>query len=138
MTIVWRSARAPSLAEFDALAHSAFDSLPAKFRAMCGNIVLHVADFAEDGILNDLGIEDAFELTGLYEGVDLTRESISDPAAFPSHVHLYRRPLLEEWAENGEITLGDLITHVLVHEIGHHFGLSDEQMHAIEEEAERG
>jgi predicted Zn-dependent protease with MMP-like domain len=103
---------------------------------MCGNVVVHVADFAGDDVLHDLGIDNAFELTGLYEGVDVTRESVSDPVAAPSHVHLFRRPILEEWADDGEIALGDLITHVLVHEIGHHFGLSDEQMHAIEDEAE--
>lgn len=135
MSVEWRDRRAPTLAEFDALAQSAYDGLPPQFRAMCGNVVIHVADFAEDDALADLGIESPFDLTGLYEGVDVTHESISDPAATPSHVHLYRRPLLEEWAENGEITLGELITHVLVHEIGHHFGLSDEQMHAIEDAA---
>jgi predicted Zn-dependent protease with MMP-like domain len=136
VSATWRDARAPSLAEFDLLAHAAFSGLPAQFRQMCGNVVIHVADFADGDVLGDLGIEDAFELTGLYEGVDLTHESVSDPSRTPSHVHLYRRPILEEWADNGEIALGELITHVLVHEIGHHFGLTDEQMHAIEEEAE--
>lgn len=136
MSADWRRARAPTLAEFDALARAAYDGLPSPFRAMCGNVVIHVADFAEEDILDELGIDDAFALTGLYEGVDVTRESVSNPASTPSHVHLYRRPILEEWADNGDITLGDLITHVLVHEIGHHFSLSDEQMHAIEDDAE--
>lgn len=131
----WRNRRAPSLEEFDALARAAFDDLPESFRRLCGNVVLHVADFAEDDVLADMGIDDPFELSGLYEGVDLLEKSVSDPAAMPDHVHLYRRPLLEEWIENGQITLGELIAHVLVHEIGHHFGLSDEEMHAIEHSA---
>ena len=131
----WRDARPPSLEEFEALANAAFRSLPEKFRALCGNVALHVADFAEDEILDDLGIESPFELTGLYEGVDVTGQSISDPSAPPSHVHLYRRPIIEEWADLGDVTLGELITHVLVHEIGHHFGLSDDDMEAIEREA---
>lgn len=114
-----------------ALAAKAFAALPAEFRALCGNVAIHVADFADDDLLAELGVEEPFELTGLYEGVDLTSESVTSPSG-PAHVHLYRRPLLDEWAENGEITLGELITHVLVHEIGHHFGLTDAQMHEIE------
>jgi predicted Zn-dependent protease with MMP-like domain len=131
--IDWRKALPPTLDEFDALARAAFQGLPATFRALCGNVVMHVADFAEDDVLDELGVESAYDLTGLYEGVDVTRESISDPVAAPAHVHLYRRPILEEWAERGDTPLGELITHVLVHEIGHHFGLSDDEMHRIED-----
>jgi len=131
----WRASRPPSLEEFHELASAAFAALPEEFRALCGNVVIHVADFAEDALLDELGIEDPFELTGLYEGIDVTEQSLSDPAASPNHVHLYRRAILDEWADRGDVTLGDLITHVLAHEIGHHFGLSDEEMHAIEEEA---
>ncbi|MEQ1929875.1 MAG: metallopeptidase family protein [Parvularculaceae bacterium] len=133
--IDWKDQGAPSLEELSALAAEAMAKLPPEFRALCGNVAIHVADFAEDDILKDLGIEDAFELTGLYEGVDLTSGSVTSPGG-PAHVHLYRRPLLDEWAGNGAISLGELVTHVLVHEIGHHFGLSDEEMHAIEEAAE--
>lgn len=133
--IDWKDQGAPSLEELSALAAEAMAKLPPKFRALCGNVAIYVADFAEDDILKDLGIEDAFELTGLYEGVDLMSGSVTSPSG-PAHVHLYRRPLLDEWAENGAISLGELVTHVLVHEIGHHFGLSDEEMHAIEEAAE--
>jgi predicted Zn-dependent protease with MMP-like domain len=125
---------APSLEDVAALARAAFERLPPEFRAMCGNVAIHVADFADDETLEDLGIDDPFGLTGVYEGVDITSESAVAPSG-PSHVHLYRRPLLDEWAEDGATTLGELITHVLVHEIGHHFGLSDEQMHAIEDAA---
>ncbi|NWG72004.1 MAG: metallopeptidase family protein [Parvularculaceae bacterium] len=130
----WKSRTAPTIEDLSALAAEAFAALPAEFRTLCGNVAIHVAEFAEDDLLADLGIEDPFDLTGLYEGVDLTADSLTNPSG-PAHVHLYRRPLLDEWAENGEITLGELVTHVLVHEIGHHFGLSDEEMHAIEERA---
>ena len=129
----WAPLRAPNLDEFDTLAAEAFRSLPAAFRALCGDVVIHVADFADDDTLADLEIGDPFELTGLYEGVDLTRRSLDDIASGPNHVHLYRQPILAEWIDNGETALGDLIRHVIVHEIGHHFGLSDEDMERIEE-----
>jgi predicted Zn-dependent protease with MMP-like domain len=129
----WKDRRAPTIEEFDALARGAFASLPASFRAMCGDVLIHVADFPEDAILEDLGIEDPFELTGLYEGVDLTSRSLDDIPSGPNHVHLYRHPILAEWIDNGDITLGELVRHVLVHEIGHHFGLSDDDMRRIEE-----
>lgn len=127
------SLKAPSLEIFQALAEDAYSSLPASFRALCENLVIHVEDFADDEVLRAMGFEDPFELTGLYEGVDVTAKSLAGPAQGPDHVFLYRRPLLDEWADNGEITLEELIRHVLVHEIGHHFGLSDAQMHAIED-----
>ena len=127
-----RDWRAPSLADFQAIADDAFAALPEAFRALCGNLVIHVEDFAGEETLDSMGIADPFELTGLYEGVDVTAKSIADPAATPDHVFLFRRPLLDEWADNGEITLEELIRHVIVHEIGHHFGLSDDAMHEIE------
>lgn len=130
----YHDAAAPSLEDLAALAREAFAALPAEFREMCGNVAIHVADFPDDDALEALGIEDPFELTGLYEGVDVTKASATSPEG-PAHVHLYRRPLLDEWAEDGQSTLGELITHVLVHEIGHHFGLTDEAMHAIEDAA---
>lgn len=125
--------KAPTAEEFQAVAGSAFNALPAEFRSLCENLVIHVEDFASDDILTSMGIGDPFELTGLYEGVDVTAKSLSDPSQGPDHVFLFRRPLLDEWADNGEITLEELIRHVLIHEIGHHFGLSDEAMHAIED-----
>ena len=130
----WTSSRAPSLDDFAALAEAAFAALPAEFRAMAGEVVVRIEDFADDGVLDDLGIEDPFELTGLYQGVDLTRRSMSDPAPQASMVFLYRRPILDEWVERGDVTLGELINHVLVHEIGHHFGLSDDAIDAIDDE----
>ena len=129
----WSHRPAPSLEEFTALADTAFAALPERFRRMAGDVQMRVAEFADEDVLDELGIEDAFELTGLYQGVDLTRRSVSDPAPHPSMVFLYRRPILDEWCERGDVTLAELIGHVLVHEIGHHFGLSDAQIHAIEE-----
>lgn len=128
--------RAPSLDDFAKLAEAAFASLPDAFRKMAGEVIFRVQDFADPDVLAELGIEDAFELTGLYQGVDLTQRSVFDPTPLASHVFLYRRPILDEWAENGEVTLEELVAHVLVHEIGHHFGLSDAQIHAIEGAAE--
>lgn len=127
-----RKQLAPSLEDFDAIAREAFAALSVPFRARCGNLVIHVAEFADDETLAAMGIEDPFELTGLYEGIDVTADSATDPAPLTSHVHLYRRPILDEWAERGDVELGALVVHVLIHEIGHHFGLSDEQIHALE------
>lgn len=128
-------ALAPSLDDFAAIARSAYDALPDPFRRLAGEAVIHIADFAEEEVLRELGIEDGFELTGLYQGVDLSRRSVLDPALQPSMVFLYRRPILDEWAERGDVTLAELIAHVLVHEIGHHFGLSDDDIDAIEDKA---
>lgn len=128
----WRDASAPSLDDLAALADAAFAQLPDEVRAAAGLLVFRVDEFPSDELLDDLGIEDAFELTGLYQGVDRIRRSIFDPAPDASRVFLFRRPILDEWAERGDVTLGELITHILVHEIGHHMGLSDDDIHAIE------
>ncbi len=125
-------AKAPSLDDFAALAQAALDDLPQPFRGLVANLRLRVADFPEEEMLDDLGIEDAFELTGLYQGTDLAHDSVLNADPLPPQVWLFRRPILDEWADNGEATLGELITHVLVHEIGHHFGLSDDDIHAAE------
>lgn len=122
---------APSLDDFELIAREAWDSLPAAFKQMAGDIVFRVEDFADEEVLAEMEIEDPFELTGLYTGVDLTHQSISDPVPTIPMVFLYRRPILDEWAERGTVTLQELIAHVLVHEVGHHFGLSDEDMDAI-------
>jgi predicted Zn-dependent protease with MMP-like domain len=127
--------RAPSLEDIAEIAERAFAALPDGFRRLAGDVVFRVDDFPADDVLDDLGIEDPFGLTGLYSGVDLSRRSVLDPSPEPSRIFLYRRPILDEWAEHGEITLEELVTHVLVHEIGHHFGLSDPQIEAIEADA---
>ncbi len=128
------TARAPSLDDLAALAEAAFTAMPDHFRRLTGEVVFRVQDFAPDDILQDLGIEDPFELTGLYQGVDLQHRSVLGPDPEPSMVFLYRRPILDEWAERGDIGLAELVTHVLVHEIGHHFGLSDDAIARIEAE----
>lgn len=124
---------APSLDDFQTIAEAAWADLPAEFTKLCGQVLLRVEEFAEDEILNELKIDNPFELTGLYQGVDLTQKSHLDSGGGPDVVILYRRPLLDEWCARGDITLGDLIAHVIVHEIGHHFGLSDDDMHRIED-----
>ena len=127
-----RWGRAPSLDEMAEMAARAFAALPEPFRKMAGEVVFRVDDFPPDEVLDELGIEDSFGLTGLYSGVSLADRSVFSAAAEPSRVFLYRRPILDEWAENGEVTLEELVTHVLVHEIGHHFGLSDGDIDQIE------
>lgn len=125
---------APSLDDFAALAEQAFGDLPEPFRGLAGEAVIRVDDFADDAVLGEMGIEDAFELTGLYQGVDLSRRSVFE-ATPPPMIFLYRRPILDEWAERGDVTLEELVAHVLVHEIGHHFGLSDDDIDRIEDKA---
>jgi predicted Zn-dependent protease with MMP-like domain len=130
----WSDRHAPSLAEFEEMADAAFKRLPDRFREMCGDLVIRIEDFPADDVLEQMKIESEFELLGLYHGVDLARQSVLDVTAMPEMVFLYRRPILDYWSEHEE-TLGDIVTHVLVHEIGHHFGLSDADMEAIEREA---
>lgn len=130
----WSRKSAPSLAEFEAIAGAAYQALPQQFRDMCGDVVIRIEDFPTDEVLDALGIESEFGLLGLYHGVDLARQSVADVTAMPEMVFLYRRPILDYWAEHEE-TLGHIVTHVLVHELGHHFGLSDEDMERIEQDA---
>jgi predicted Zn-dependent protease with MMP-like domain len=130
----WHGAKAPSLAEFEVLAAAAWERLPEQFRGMCQGVIIRIEDFAHEDVLKDLNIESPFDLMGLYQGVSLDRKSVLDPSAQPDMVFLYRRAILDYWAE-GEETLGALVTHVLVHEIGHHFGMSDADMEGIEAEA---
>jgi predicted Zn-dependent protease with MMP-like domain len=122
---------APSLDDLEAMARAAWAGLPQAFRAAAGDLVFRIEDFADDETLAALKIEDPFELTGLYHGLDLTQRSTSDPAPAAAMVFLYRRPILDEWVARGDVTLAHLVAHVLVHEIGHHFGFSDEAMDAI-------
>jgi predicted Zn-dependent protease with MMP-like domain len=125
----------PSLDDVAAMAEAAWAALPPAFQRMAGDVLIRIEDFAEDEILKDFGMESPFELSGLYVGVDLTRRSMMDPLPAAPMVFLYRRAILDEWIERGDVALADLVAHVLVHEIGHHFGLTDEAMDAILEEA---
>ena len=130
----WSKLEAPSLAEFETIADAAYRRLPGRFRALTGDLLIRVEDFPTDEVLDAMGIESPFDLLGLYSGVDLARKSVMDIASLPDIVFLYRRPIVDYWAEHEE-TLGHIVTHVLVHEIGHHFGLSDADMEHIESEA---
>jgi len=123
---------APSLEDIARLAEAAFAELPEAFRRLAGEVLFRVDDFPDEEVLDALGIQDPFELTGLYQGVDLGQRSVLGPAPESSWIFLYRRPLLDEWADRGDVTLAELVSHVLVHEVGHHFGLSDEQIDLIE------
>ncbi|MCB1499978.1 MAG: metallopeptidase family protein [Bauldia sp.] len=128
----WTAAEAPSLDDFEAIGHAAFAALPEEFRALTGGVLIRVADFPEDDVLDDLGIDSEFGLLGLFQGVGLAhRGSVPETGQMPNMIWLYRRPILDYWAEHEE-SLGSVVTHVLIHEIGHHFGLSDEDMDAIE------
>ena len=132
----WSKQESPTLAEFDAIADAAYRRLPTRFRALTGDLLIRIEDFPTDEVLDSLGIQSPFDLLGLYSGVDLARKSVMDVAPLPDMVFLYRRPILDYWAEHEE-TLGTILTHVLVHEIGHHFGLSDADMERLEAEAAR-
>jgi predicted Zn-dependent protease with MMP-like domain len=132
--LAWRPTKAPSLADLEILAREVFARLPARFRDLCDGLVIQVDDFATDEVLDHLDIESPFDLMGLFQGVGLPFRSESAPVQMPNMIWLYRRPMLDYWAEHDE-TLGAIVAHVLVHEIGHHFGLSDADMEAIEEVA---
>ena len=127
----WRPLKAPSLIEFEVIATEAFRRLPEHFRARCEGVVVHVEDYPTDEVLDTMGIQSELDLMGLFQGVGLPFQSESAPVQMPNMVWLYRVPILLYWAEHDE-TLGHVIQHVLVHEIGHHFGLSDDDMEAIE------
>jgi predicted Zn-dependent protease with MMP-like domain len=132
--LAWRPVKAPSLADLEILAREVFARLPAKFRDLCAGLVIQVEDFATDEVLDHMDIESPFDLMGLFQGVGLPFRSESAPVQMPNMIWLYRRAMLDYWAEHDE-TLGAIVAHVLVHEIGHHFGLSDADMEAIEEAA---
>lgn len=136
MTPTWTDQTAPDLDDFARLARTALEALPDPFRSLAGEVVLRIDDFADAETLAALDIEDPFELTGLYHGVDIGRQEGPGPAPEPSRVFLYRRPILDEWCERGNVGLYEIISHVLVHEIGHHFGLDDDQIHHIEDSAD--
>ena len=110
----------------------AFAGLPAEFRALTGDLVFLVQDFPAEDVIEDMELETEFDILGLFQGPDLAAREGGAHAPEPTMIFLYRRPILDYWAEHGE-ALGHIVRHVLIHEVGHHFGLSDEQMEAIEE-----
>jgi predicted Zn-dependent protease with MMP-like domain len=127
----WRKLAAPSLADIEGLAAEAYARLPEHFRNLCQGLVIRVEDFPDTEVVDSMRLESDFDLLGLFQGVGLPFQSESVPEPMPNMIWLYRRPILDYWAEH-EDTLGEIVTHVLVHEIGHHFGLSDEDIEAIE------
>jgi predicted Zn-dependent protease with MMP-like domain len=128
----WISASAPSIDEFEAIATAAYRDLPEPFRKLCDGVVIHVADFPDDDVIAEMELESPFDIMGLFTGVGLSQDgAVAETGRMPNAIHLYRRPILDYWAEHEE-SLGAIVTHVLVHEIGHHFGLSDEDMERIE------
>ncbi len=123
----------PTIADLEAVAREAYAGVPARLRRFVQNVVVRVEDFPDDETMEDLECDSPFDLLGLYRGVDLTQKSVSDTPEDIDRIYLYRRPILDYWCETGE-DLSHVIRHVLIHEIGHHFGLSDADMHRIEEQ----
>jgi predicted Zn-dependent protease with MMP-like domain len=131
---MWTSLKAPTLAEMETVAHDIFARLPGHFRKLCEGLIIRVDDFPTDEVLEEMDADSEFDLLGLFQGTGLPFQSHSDIARLPNLIWLYRRPILDYWAEHDE-TLGHIVRHVLIHEIGHHFGLSDDDMEAIEADA---
>ena len=128
----WGPVTAPELDDIERLARAALAALPEVYRDAAALVQLRIADFAPDDVLDQLDLHDPFELTGLYDGIPLTEKSVMDQPHGPDTIWLFRRPILEEWADRGDIGLGDLVMHVLVHELAHHFGWSDADIAAID------
>jgi len=132
---MWTDLKAPSLAEMESMAHDVFERLPKRFRDLCEGVIIRVDDFPTDEVLDEMDAESEFDLLGLFVGLGLPHQSNDDIARLPNMIWLYRRPILDYWAEHDE-TFGHIVRHVLIHEIGHHFGLSDDDMAAIEADAD--
>jgi predicted Zn-dependent protease with MMP-like domain len=129
---IWDAKCSPSLDDFEAMADRAYAALPESFRALTKGLLIRIEDFPTRDVLDSLGLESEFDLLGLFQGVGLAHDSAAPHTGqMPNMVFLYRRPMLDYWAEHEE-TLGGIVSHVLIHEIGHHFGLSDDDMEAIE------
>lgn len=124
---------APDAGEIERLAIAALEALPDAFRGPAAEVVLRVEEFADDALLDSVGLQDPFELTGLYDGVPMTQKSIADQPDRPDMIWLFRRPILDEWVARGDVSLAALVAHVVVHELAHHFGWSDEDIATIDE-----
>ena len=132
---MWSAAKAPDLAEMETMAHAMLALLPDGFRKLCEGVIIRVDDFPTDEVLAEMQAETEFDLLGLFQGVGLPFQCHDNTGQMPNMIWLYRRPILDYWAEHDE-TLGHIVRHVLIHEIGHHFGLSDDDMEAIEAQVE--
>ncbi|KFI30327.1 neutral zinc metallopeptidase [Haematobacter massiliensis] len=130
--LLWAGTTPPSLEDMEALAREAIAALPGQFRTEALKVALRVEDFAPEDLLAEMEMEDPFELTGLYEGIPLPEKSVMDQPMRPDTIWLFRRPILDEWVARGDVALGDLVGHVVVHELAHHFGWSDEDIATID------
>lgn len=128
----WKGRHAPSLADIEKLAEAARASLPEPFAKAAAEVALQVTDFAPQDILADLGIDDPFELTGLYQGVPMTQKSLFDSPGQPDVIWLFRAAILDEWLARGDVALDHLVTHIFVHELAHHLGWSDADIARID------
>ncbi len=126
---------APSLADFETMAEEALTLIPDHLRRLAADVIIRIEDFPDEETAREMDLESPFDLLGLYRGIALTDKSVGDPGGMPDMVFLYRRPILDYWCETGE-DLAHLIRHVLIHEIGHHFGFSDADMERLEEQAD--
>ncbi len=129
----WSDRHAPDLAAIEALAEAALAALPKPFAAAATGVALRVEEFAPDDMLDAMGMEDGYDLTGLYDGIPLTEKSVMDQPMGPDTIWLFRRPILDEWADRGNVSLGELVAHVLVHELAHHLGWSDDDIANIDQ-----
>lgn len=136
---LWTDRTAPSLDDFEAMAVAAFEALPDEFRALVGDVSFIVSEFPDEATVREMQLESEFDILGLFHGIGLPQGGVTPATGqMPNRIWLYRRPILDYWSESEDAeTLGEIVTHVLVHEIGHHFGFSDEDMEALEAEAER-
>lgn len=132
MTQISPDAIAPDLLLIEQLAHEAIVGLPEPYRAAATQIILRIENFAPDDVLEGMDLHDPFELTGLYDGIPLTEKSVMDQPQHPDVIWLFRRPILDEWADRGDVSLQELVTHVIVHELAHHFGWTDEEIAKID------
>lgn len=128
----WDRLRAPDAAEIEAMARTALAALPPEFATNAADVAIRVADFAPEEVLDELQVDDPFDLTGLYDGIPVTEKSVSDQPGGPDIVWLYRRPILDEWGARGNVTLGELVGHIVTHEMAHHFGWSDDDIARID------
>lgn len=132
MPEIWTDRIAPTSEEMEEIARRTFAGLPEQFRPAAAAVAIRVEDFAPDDLLEELDVDDPFELTGLYEGIPLTEKSVLDQPQRPDTIWLFRRPILDEWVARGDVGFGDLVAHVTVHELAHHFGWTDEDIARID------
>ncbi|MCZ6509428.1 MAG: metallopeptidase family protein [Alphaproteobacteria bacterium] len=134
MAATGKYANAPTRGDIKAIASEAFATIPHALAQHVAEVAIHVVDFPDDETMEVLELESPFDLLGLYQGISLDRKSVADTLSDIDRIYLYRRPLLDYWCESGE-DLYHVVRHVLIHEIGHHFGFSDDDMEAIEARA---